>query len=65
MKEIICKVFGHSWTYYQLQNDVRVCDCCHRMQEWKHVFSPGKIWSWSIQYKDYGALLHVEGYGKP
>jgi len=64
MKDLICKLLGHRWTYYRLTNDVRVCRCCHRMQEWKTVLGPDKIWSWAITYRDYGARRLVEGYGK-
>lgn len=71
MKDFICKLFGHKWTYYVLYNlpdkpiDLRVCRCCHEMQEWKVVLDRKKpIWSVSIQYRDRGAKLHVEGYGK-
>lgn len=63
-ENLICKMFGHNWNYYKTTADIRVCRCCHRMQEWKHVCGPDKIWSWSIQYRDKGAREHVEGYGK-
>jgi hypothetical protein len=70
-KALLCKIFGHKWTYYSLEvspyRDVRVCKHCTDMQHYKPV--PGKIpidiiWMNVVQYREKGAKLYVRGYGK-
>ena len=65
MKHIFCKLFGHKWTYYRITEPtryIRVCNICHEMHDRKVVFGPDPIWSITLQYKKYGAKLHVPGY---
>jgi len=71
MGKLLCNIFGHGWNYARIRakaiQDVRFCRCCHRIQEWHPPVFPvikNSYWSWSIQYKDFGAKRDIEGYGK-
>lgn len=65
--KLFCRVSGHAWSYYRRESGeyLRVCDRCHRMQEWIAFFgSTRKTWVGVEKYTKLGAELEVPGFGQ-
>ena len=63
--DLICRIFGHSWTYFFTGSDcfnervdVRVCKCCGKTQHYKKIPTTLKgeyVWMNMVQYTKKGA----------